>query len=274
MSEQDLQREIEMARATIAAQAMQINQLQQQLDAGSTAGALQELLQFSDVVGATIGRAPYRSLLFGIVEAARRLFDAGASSILILDHETDELVFEAATGSGEVINLRIPSHRGIAGWVMMTGEPIAVGDVRRDPRFASDFAKSTGYVPQSIMAAPLIVGEDVEGVIEVLDKHNSSSFGLDDMELLGLFARPAAIGVEQARMVTSIGRALVEELGRVASSNGNGAVAGAAEVALADGAGAESETLELARLVHAIGRRGERARQLALDILGSVVKNT
>jgi GAF domain-containing protein len=273
VSEQDLQQEIEAARATIASQAMLINQLQQQIDGNST-GALHQLLQISDIVGVTIGQAPYRSLLNGIVEAARRLFDAGASSILILDHETDELVFEAATGGGEVINMRIPSHRGIAGWVMMTGEPIAVGDVRRDPRFASDFAKSTGYMPQSIMAAPLIVGEDVEGVIEVLDKRNSASFGLDDMELLGLFARPAAIGVEQARLVTSIGRALVAELGRIAAENGNGAAAQAAEAALSDGAGADVQTIELARLVHSVGRRGERARQLALDILASVVKNT
>lgn len=272
MADQDVQRELEAARSTIADQAMQITQLQQAATGRSGLQELQELLQFSDVVGATIGERPYRSLLSGIVEASRRLFGAGAASILILDHETDELIFEAAAGGGDVLNLRIPSHQGIAGWVVMTGEPIAVSDVRRDPRWAKDFAETTGYIPQSIMAAPLMVGEDVEGVLEVLDKAAGASFGLGDMELLGLFARPAAIAVEQARLVTSIGRLMVQELERLAKEHGDPELITVAETALSDGRSTPDQTLELARLVHNLGRRGERARQLAIDILTTVSK--
>lgn len=273
MAEDDLRRELEAARATMASQAMQIHQLQEQAQARSGIGVLRELLQLSDIVGATVGTSPYRALLNGIVEAARRLFDAGAASILILDRETDELVFEAATGGGEVLNMRIPAHQGIAGWVAMTGEPIAVSDVRRDPRWAKDFAQATGYVPQSIMAAPLLLDEDVEGVIEVLDKNNAASFGLDDMELLGLFARPAAIGVEQARMVATIGRLLVNELERLAEERGEHGLADAARTTLENGSGTVEQTLELARLVNSVGRKGDRARQLAIDVLTSVLRN-
>lgn len=272
MAEDQSQRELDAARATIASQAMQINQLQRELEGRNGAAALHDLLQLSDIVGVTVGSSPYRALLSGIVEAARRLFGAGAASVLILDHATDELVFEAATG-GDVLNMRIPSHRGIAGWVVMTGEPIGVSDVQRDPRWNKEFAQSTGYIPQSIMAAPLIVGEDVEGVIEVLDKKAGASFGLDDLELLGLFARPAAIGVEQARMVSSIGRMLVGELERLATDRGDTAIAGAAQAALSDGNGTPEETLELARLVHALGRRSDRSRRLAIDVLTSITRN-
>jgi GAF domain-containing protein len=252
---------------------MEIHQLREAGQAGSSVSALRDILQFSDVVGATVGQAPYRALLDGIIQAARRLFDAGAASILLLDHATNELAFEAATGGGNVLNMRIPAHQGIAGWVVMTGEPIAVSDVRRDPRWARDFAESTGYVPQSIMAVPLLLNEDVEGVLEVLDKKNQGSFGLDDMELLGLFAHPAAIAVEQARMVTKIGSLMVEELRRIAEEE-NAGVARDAGIALGQGSGTPDRTLELARLVHTIGRKGDKSRELAIEILTSVSKQT
>lgn len=273
MDESALQRELDAARATIASQAMQIHALEQQAAAASGAQALRGLLELSDIAGATIGQAPYRALLVGIVEAAQRIFDAGAASILILDHETDELVFEAAREK-EIIGMRIPSHRGIAGWVMMTGEPIAVSDVRRDPRFAADFAQSTGYMPKSIMAAPLIVGEDIEGVIEILDKSNEGTFGLDDMDLLGLFAHPASIAVEQARTVGAIGSMLLRELERLAVERGNDAVATTARAVANEGSALAEQTLALARLIHTLSRRGERGRQLALDVLTSVARYT
>jgi GAF domain-containing protein len=271
----ELRRELESAHATVATQAIQIHRLEQEAQRRSGLGALRELMQLSTVVSVTVGQSPYRALLDGIVHAARRLFDAGAASIALLDHSANELVFEAATGNGEdVVGLRFPAHQGIAGWVVVTGEAIASSDVRRDPRFAKEFAESTGYVPQSIMAVPLIVQEEVEGVLEVLDKRSAASFGLDDMELLGLFARPAAIAVEQARMMNGIGALMVQELGRLAEARADDDVARAAKAVLAEDAAASDQMLELARIVHTLSRRGERARQLAIDILSSLLRYT
>lgn len=273
MAEQsELQQELDAARATIASQAMQITKLQQQADGAGAAAILRELIELSDIVGVTVGQTPYKQLLTGITEAAKRLFNAGAASILLLDEETNELVFEAATGGGDVIGRRFPAHQGIAGWTVMSGEPIASGDVRRDPRFAKDFAKSTGYVPKSILSVPMFLDDEVVGVMQVLDKANAATFGLDDMELLGLFARPAAIAVQQTRMVTSIGRMLTRELERLAQQHGQRDVVEAAESVLSDGAGASEPAIELARLVHNLSRRGDRQRALATEILTSIVR--
>ena len=41
----------------------------------------------------------YRALLKSVVDVARAIFKAKAASILLLDTETDELVFEAAAGA-------------------------------------------------------------------------------------------------------------------------------------------------------------------------------
>lgn len=273
MTEGELRAELAGARAAIADQAVRIQQLQAELAARDEGRVLRDLLELSAIAGETVGRSSYRALLLGIIEAACRLFDAAAASVLILDHDANELVFSAATDSS-VIGLRIPAHQGIAGWVAMTGEPIAVSDVRRDPRFASGFAQSTGYVPRSIMAAPLLVGEEVDGVIEVLDKKNATSFGLGDMELLGLFAHPIAIAVGQARVVSDVGRTLLGTLKEAAEGRGDDALSDMIAAALREETEPAEQVLALARLVHVIARRGDRSRRLALDILESVARNT
>jgi GAF domain-containing protein len=140
----------------------------------------------------------FRALLSAIVEVARSIFGAKASSILLLDEHTDELVFEAVVGEGEetLLGTRFPAGKGIAGWVLATRTPLVIEDVRGDPRFARDVAEDTGYVPKGIMAAPLLTEESGLGVLSVLDRPEQSLFSLQEMELLGLFANQAAIAVD------------------------------------------------------------------------------
>jgi GAF domain-containing protein len=151
------------------------------------------------VAAGVIGsRASFHALLTGVTEVARAIFGAMASSILLLDEESDELVFEAVAGYGEdeLIGMRFPSDTGIAGWVLSTRTPLILDDVQNDPRFAKDFAAGTGYVPQGLMAVPLLYDERALGVLEVLDRPQQSTFSLQEMELLGLFANQAAIALD------------------------------------------------------------------------------
>jgi len=140
----------------------------------------------------------YASLLRSIVEVARAIFSAQRSSIFLLDEEADELVFEALAGDEEqgLIGTRIPSSTGIAGWTLVTRQPLVLEDLQNDPRFARDVAESTGYVPTSLMAVPLLHDEEVLGVLQVLDRPHRERFSLQEMELLGLFANQAAIALD------------------------------------------------------------------------------
>jgi GAF domain-containing protein len=140
----------------------------------------------------------FRELLSAIVTVARSIFGARASSILLLDEETGELVFEAVVGEGEesLLGVRFPAGRGIAGWVLATRTPLILEDVKTDPRFAGDVAEDTGFVPSGLMAAPLLHEERALGVLEVLDRPEQSHFSLQEMDLLGLFANQAAIAVD------------------------------------------------------------------------------
>ena len=140
----------------------------------------------------------YRALLQSIVDVARAIFKAKASSILLLDEEADELVFEAAAdeASEALIGKRFPSSTGIAGFVLVSRQPLVIEDVLTDPRFSRETAESTGFVPKGLMAVPLLHEERVLGVLEVLDRPQDTRFTLAEMELLGLFASQAAIALD------------------------------------------------------------------------------
>jgi GAF domain-containing protein len=154
------------------------------------------------VAAGTLGSGDeHRALLGSIVEVARAIFGAQAASVFLHDEEADELVFEAVAGEGEenLVGMRFPSSTGIAGWVLVTRQPLIVDDVRHDARFGQQAAESTGYVPTKIMAVPLLHDEAVLGVLEVLDPPPGPRNPLADMELLGLFANQAAIALTLLR---------------------------------------------------------------------------
>ncbi|QMU74349.1 GAF domain-containing protein [Streptacidiphilus sp. P02-A3a] len=186
-------------------------------------------------VSALLGQAErdHQELLRSVVDTARGLFGAAAASVFLLDAETDELVFEAVSGAGEghLVGERFPASRGIAGWVLAAQEPLVVGDLATHPTFARDLAETTGYVPRSLMAAPLLRGEEPIGVMEVLDPVPSTVSPLGAAELLSLFAGQAAIALGVLRRSRTAHRLLVQE---------DGEPTGLAEVArLLDSLGAD-----------------------------------
>jgi GAF domain-containing protein len=140
----------------------------------------------------------YNALLQSIVDVARSIFGAEAASIFLLDEESDELVFVAVSGQGEqsLIGTRFPSSTGIAGFALVTRQPLVVDDLSSDPRFARDRAEQTGYVPNSIVASPLLHDEAALGVLSVLDRARDRPFGLAELDLLSRFSTQAAIGLD------------------------------------------------------------------------------
>jgi GAF domain-containing protein len=167
----------------------------------------------------------HRRLLQSTVDVARAIFAAKAASVFLYDDEQDELVFEAVAGQGAdmLIGQRIPSSTGVAGWVLVTRQPLVLDDVTQDPRWGGrEIAERTGYAPKGLMAVPLIHGEDPVGVLQVLDRPQQTAFSLEEMELLGLFANQAAIAIDllrktrRARGVLESGGSDVEALARLA----------------------------------------------------------
>jgi GAF domain-containing protein len=159
--------------------------------------------------GALAAEDAHRPLLQSIVDVARAILGARASSIMLLDEPAGELVFEAVTGEGEdeLVGTRLPATTGVAGWVAQSRAPLIIEDVSQDPRFDIEAAKRTGYIPQGLMAVPLIYEDTVLGVLNVLDRPQRSRFSLAEMDLLELFAQQAATALRlllQARRTQAV----------------------------------------------------------------------
>ena len=155
-------------------------------------------LQAAVSAGVMSAEAEHRALLQSIVEVARAIFSARAASIFLHDEEADELVFEAVAGEGSdsLVGTRFPSSTGVAGWVLVTRQPLVIDDLEQDPSHARETAESTGYVPKAMMTVPLLHDERALGVLNVLDRSQEVEFSLGQMELLGLFANQAAIALD------------------------------------------------------------------------------
>ena len=144
------------------------------------------------------GEDTYRALLQSIVDVARSIFGAQAASIFLYDEEADELVFEAVSGQGgdTLVGARFPSSTGIAGFALVTRQPLVVDDLDNDPRFSRDRAAATGFVPTSIVASPLLHDERTLGVLSVLDRDPERPFGVAELDVLSRFSTQAAIGLD------------------------------------------------------------------------------
>lgn len=219
-------------------------------------------------------------LLQSVVDAAAALFDSEAASIALFERDPDRLEFRVASGSqgAGVVGLSIAPTQGIAGYVFSTGEPIALSDVRSDPRFDQGAAQRTGYVPRSIAAVPLIDDAATVGVLQVLDKRSTPTFTLQDMELLAVFARQAAVAIEASKVQRDTARLLRAVLGGVADDAPGGPDAAALDELITDATTAldmdEDDRLwELVDLLAGLRGLGQREMTLVIDILRVVTRS-
>lgn len=245
----------------------------QNLDDENLSGQLQRLLLSIEASGRAILPRSNDVLLGSIVNAAGQIFGAKASSILLVNEEEQALVFRVSYGPAnrDLVGVKFPMDKGIAGYVVMTGQPIAISNVRQDERFNQDFAESTGYIPDSILATPLISDGQIIGVMEILDKIDGTSFDMHEMELLGIFAQQAALAIEQSQQISEIEEALILGLKRLTAADpeNNSAELISALDEAENSRGRLPDLLELADLFNDISALGESERNLCKQILGS-----
>ncbi|WP_042439734.1 GAF domain-containing protein [Streptacidiphilus albus] len=163
------------------------------------------------------GSASGRAVLQHTVEIARTVFDAYSASILFLDEDTDELVFEAVAHPQEqhLIGMRFPAGAGVAGWVLQSGQCMMVDDLSANPAFSLETARSTGHIPTCMMAAPIVGADGWMGVMEVIDRSDSFRGCLSDVTLLALLAEQASAAMESIVQMHRLGAAAREPAAEV-----------------------------------------------------------
>jgi putative nucleotidyltransferase with HDIG domain len=128
--------------------------------------------------------------------------NTSATSLLLLDDDSQELYFKFAAGpSSQTVNrINIGRQSGIASWVIQNGKPIVVNNAVKNADLYARLDGTTGFKTKTAIAVPLIFDGKVQGVIEALNKVDGKSFSQDDLNILIDIANISAITVESSRL--------------------------------------------------------------------------
>jgi signal transduction histidine kinase len=168
--------------------------------------SLKQMEVFYQVGQALVTTFDVNKLLSDTMQLAVSIIDAGAASIMLIDEEKQELIFEVSHGSRAKMlrQQRIPLEEGIGGWVARHGQPVITNNARTDNRFSHRVDVRTGFLTQSIAAVPLRIKGRIIGVLEVLNKYSEEGFNQEDIRLMNSIAAQAAIAIENARLYQQV----------------------------------------------------------------------
>jgi len=143
-----------------------------------------------------------QELLTTIINIVTAELPSEEGSILLHDEETNEFEFFTAVGEtgAELVKLRFPADKGIAGRALREGRTLIVNDVQSSPDFYGSIDKDHDFQTKSILAAPLISGEETVGVIEAINKIGKDGFAEEDKRLLTAIADEVALAIKNARL--------------------------------------------------------------------------
>jgi diguanylate cyclase (GGDEF)-like protein len=133
---------------------------------------------------------------------ALQIAEAEKSSLMVMDEETDELVFRGGHGIDreKLHALRVKLGDMVSGWVAQEGRALLVKDIDSDPRLQMP-RKHGSYRTKSFISLPLKTDHHVVGVMNVTDKLASARiFTDDDLKYLQLLAHQTVIQIENIRL--------------------------------------------------------------------------
>jgi signal transduction histidine kinase len=143
------------------------------------------------------------------------VFAVESASLLLLDSQTGELVFEVAQGRGgaPVVGLRVPAQaHSIASMVMHTGKPFLSNNIQAESQWYPRIDEQTGFTTQQLICVPIVQQDEQIGVIEVVNRTDGAPFTTEDMELLIGLAGQASTAIQSAQLYASTDQALAERV--------------------------------------------------------------
>ncbi len=176
---------------------------------------IQELEVLNEIVQAINSSLKPKEILQIIMEKTADLIKAEGWSVLLLDRDKNELVFEAAAGEAgkKLIGMRLKVGQGVAGWVARYGQSLIVPDVTTDPRFYSGVDRQTKFITKSILCVPMRSRDKIIGVVEVVNKIGGEPFTESDLEIFESLVAHVTIALENAAIYRRMEEAsLIDDL--------------------------------------------------------------
>ena len=170
----------------------------EEADANRLASIAEEVVKAIDTEDVERNAAPTRDLL----ERAVGEVPSEAAGLLLLAKGGRELAFQASRTlrPGVVDGLRMPTGRGIAGWVARHRQSLKLDDVANDPRHERKIGEQASLVARTMICVPMVSKDRLRGVIQVINKVGGEPFDDDELRLTERLAEHAAIAIENASL--------------------------------------------------------------------------
>lgn len=176
------------------------------------------------------------------IRIARKLVNAEDSSILLSEESSQSLVFAFTDGAAgkSIRRLKISKRSGIAGQVATSGKPCIINDVKQEKHFSNFVDTVTGHTTRSVICVPLLAGNNVLGVVEMVNKQDGGAFC--EADLPGL----QAIAGLLAPLVDNIRRSQTDRITFKAATGTLLSAVHAGEAGLGDHAGRVAQYAQIA----------------------------
>ena len=153
-------------------------------------------------------------LLNLIMEIGVEMMRADEGSLLLFDREREELEFMMTIGPSESAKTlkgqRFSMHQGISGLAASTGEPQTGSPSYRGVK-QSRHEKGKQGAPTAVLAAPMIVEDNVVGVITAVSFREGRTFSSDDIQLYSKFAHLCGTVIRQRQREDAVRQILLRE---------------------------------------------------------------
>ncbi len=150
------------------------------------------------------------SLDFAVVEQSAlerisKYVGAEAASLFLVADAGDSLICSACCGPVDITGLAVPVETGVVGRSVSTRQGLMVRDTSKDPDFGGTVDAKTGFTTRSLLVAPLIIGRECLGAIEIINRVGGDGlFSHQDLVLLETLAGAAALAINNYRLTEKI----------------------------------------------------------------------
>lgn len=181
-------------------------------------GQLECLANFSAILNSTLDTQTVREKA---LEATCKLLGCETGSLFLVDQKKRELYWETALGAaGSELkdSFRLPiDGTSIAGHVALTGRPMLINDVSRNPFHFKKADEKTKFTTRNMICVPVIAKGNVIGVLQSINKIDGE-FTSEDVGLLEALSYQVAIAVENAILYTRLKETFIQTASAMAGA--------------------------------------------------------
>jgi transcriptional regulator with GAF, ATPase, and Fis domain len=248
-------------------------------DGGAADAQVREKISAIDVSNSL--SKPLKQAIDDILQVAAESVGSADASVLMRDGNEGGLRFLVAVSEleDELLKIRIPPGKGIAGLVFSSGQPMAINDVSSEGSFWSHADEKTGFKTITLLATPLRTGNETIGVLEFVNRPGEPPyppFTPEEMDRAAQFADNIAPLLDAYELAVLVESLFDRTIKTTIASGEAGEVDNELRDWLksSDAAPEHRDLLLLAVSLREIVGRGQAEREMCRDLLETLARFT